>query len=62
MFADLYKSQLHRLLGYREFGEQSMKSAKGALYRLIYASKHECGLDFWHKATKKYPSGQGRLF
>jgi len=61
MFADLYKGQMRRLLGYRVFGEQPMSSAKGVLYRLIYASKHERGLDFWHKATKKYASGQKRF-
>lgn len=62
MFAELYKGQLRRQLGYQVFGEQAMTSARGALYRLIYASKHDRGLDFWQKATKKYASGQRRLF
>ena len=62
MFADIYKDQLRRLLGYKAFGEQTMSCDRGALYRLIYVSKHERGLDFWEKATRKYASGQKRLF
>lgn len=62
MFAEIYKGQLRRHLGYTRFGEQSIAGAKGALYRLIYASKHPRGLDFWEKVTKKYASGQRRLF
>jgi three-Cys-motif partner protein len=62
MFADIYKNQLLRHLKYRVFGEHQMRSVRGALYRLIYASKHERGLDFWEKATHKDPGGQGRLF
>jgi three-Cys-motif partner protein len=41
MFAGLYREQLARYLGYRVFREKTMKSTHGALYRLIYASKHE---------------------
>jgi len=62
MFAGLYKTQLSRLLGYQVFGEQVMKSRTGSLYRLIYASKHERGLEFWEKATKEFASGQKWLF
>ena len=63
LFADLYKNQLSRHLGYKVFAEETMRSVNsGPLYRIIYASKHERGLDFWEKATKKYASGQKRLF
>jgi hypothetical protein len=62
MFAEIYKSQLRSHLGYKFFGERVIRCERGALYRLIYATKHDRGLDFWHKATKKYPSGQRRLF
>jgi len=62
MFAGLYKTPLSRLLGYRVFGEQVMKSLTGSLYRLIYASKHQRGLEFWEKATKEFASGQKWLF
>ncbi|NQU20673.1 MAG: three-Cys-motif partner protein TcmP [Candidatus Nealsonbacteria bacterium] len=56
--AELYKGQLSRRLGYEAFAEEIMSSARTPLYRLIFASKHRLGLDFWQKATKKYASGQ----
>jgi len=62
MFADVYKGQLQRHFHYKEFGEHTIRCARGALYRLIYASKHERGLEFWEKARKKHPSGQRRFF
>ncbi len=31
------------------------------LYRLLFASKHELGHDFWHKVTRRNVYGQGRL-
>ena len=39
LFADIYKRQLQRLLGYRYFGEKVMKCRGKPLYRLVYASK-----------------------
>jgi three-Cys-motif partner protein len=62
MFADIYKRQLERHLHYRKFGEKTMCCSRGALYRLIYASKHDRGLDFWDKITKKDAGGQKSLF
>ena len=62
LFADIYKNQLGRCLGYKAFGEETMCCSKGALYRLIYASKHERGLQFWNKIATKEASGQKRLF
>ncbi len=62
LFADIYQKELSQKLGYKEFGEKTIKCAGKPLYRLIYASKHERGLDFWNKITKKDPSGQKRLF
>ncbi|OHB65895.1 MAG: hypothetical protein A2V70_10600 [Planctomycetes bacterium RBG_13_63_9] len=62
MFASAYKRQLESKLGYKEFGEETMRCASRPLYRLIYASKHERGLDFWQKITKKDAGGQMRLF
>ncbi|MBN1591408.1 MAG: three-Cys-motif partner protein TcmP [Pirellulales bacterium] len=61
MFADLYKAQLCRYLHYRVFGEETMKFRGRAIYRLIYASKHERGLEFWEKISKKDASGQTRF-
>lgn len=62
MFVDIYKRQLEKYLGYKEFGEQVIKCRKTPLYTLIYASKHERGLDFWNKIANKEPSGQRSLF
>ncbi len=55
--ADTYMDQLGAL-GYVKFGEQMMRRAKGPLYRMIYASKHEKGLEFWDKVTKMDHQGQ----
>ncbi len=62
MFADIYRRQLGRHLRYRAFGEEIVTCKRGALYRLVYASKHERGLEFWNKISNKDPSGQKRLF
>ena len=57
----LKKAQLKRQLGYTVFGEMPMPR-KGPIYRLIYASKHERGLEFWDKVTRKELGGQMDLF
>ena len=62
LFADIYKDQLARYLGYSAFGQETMESVRGPLYKLIYASKHELGLKFWNIATSKDVSGQRELF
>lgn len=61
-FSNLYKDQLASHLGYVEFGHKVMKSDRGPLYRIIYASKDPRGLDFWNKITRKGARGQRRLF
>jgi len=62
LFTEIYKRQLERHLGYRFFEQETMSSSQSPLYKLIFASKSERGLDFWQKATRKHASGQGRLF
>lgn len=65
---DLMKAKL-KALGYQEVlrddevnDEPLMRNVKSApLYRLIFASKHPRGHDFWHKVTKRDVSGQKRL-
>lgn len=65
---DYYK---HRLatLGYLDIrdiedgAEPLMKNSKEApLYRLIFASKHARGHDFWNKVIKKDKFGQSKMF
>lgn len=58
LFADIYKRQLQRCLGYTQFGERTISGVRGPLYRLIYASKHKLGLKFWTEAIKKDAGGQ----
>ena len=66
---DLYKGNLSRI-GYKEVlrddevnDEPLMRNVRGApLYRLLFASKHELGHDFWHKITMRDLKGQRRLF
>jgi three-Cys-motif partner protein len=47
LFVDEYKHQLANQLGYRAFGEKVMESPNGPIYRLIFASKNDKGLEFW---------------
>jgi three-Cys-motif partner protein len=57
LFANLYKDQLRTRLGYVTFGERVLPE-QGPIYRLIYASKHKKGLEFWDKITKRDQRGQ----
>lgn len=65
---DHYKQNLVNL-GYvdvKDIGDNTeplMKNSKHApLYRLIFASKHKRGHDFWNKVIKKDMYGQSKLF
>ena len=53
LFASIYKRQLAKHAKYVVFGEEVIKGPQGPLYRLLFASKHEKGLEFWDKVTKK---------
>lgn len=66
---DLYKSRLQGV-GYKEVkrddevgDEPLMRNAKrnAPLYRLLFASKHALGNQFWHKVTRRDVHGQLRL-
>ena len=61
LLATIYIEQLQRL-GYCVFGEKVMKAQHGPLYRLVFASKHSRGLEFWDKVTKSERGGQKGLF
>ena len=58
LFVTLYKRQLEKHANYKVFGEAVIKGPNGPLYRLVFASKHERGLEFWEKVTKKELGGQ----
>jgi len=66
---DLYRDRL-RMLGYAEVrgddevgDEPLMRNAKrnAPLYRLLFASKHPLGKEFWHSVTRRDVYGQRRL-
>lgn len=66
---DFYKARLQNL-GYKEVlrgdepgYEPLMRSQKrrAPLYRLLFASKHPLGHDFWQKITRRDVYGQARL-
>jgi three-Cys-motif partner protein len=61
-FSDIYRRQLARVAGYDQFGEEVIRGPQGPLYRLLFASKHPRGLEFWSKVTKRELGGQGRMF
>lgn len=62
LFPTIYERQIKSILGYRGFRSEVINGPSGPLYRLIYASKHERGLEFWDKVTKRALSGQAKLF
>jgi three-Cys-motif partner protein len=57
LFAQIYKGQLQRRLKYPHVEPHTINFNGRPLYKLIYASKDELGLKFWHEALKKEPSG-----
>ncbi len=66
---DHYKSNLQQL-GYKEVlrddetgDEPLIRNAQrnAPLYRLLFASKHPLGNDFWHKVVSRNAYGQSRL-
>ncbi len=61
LFRQIYQHQLRRRLGYTHFGDKPIKSPRGPIYTLVYASEHKLGLKFWNEALKKEPSGQRTL-
>ncbi|MGA2798644.1 MAG: three-Cys-motif partner protein TcmP [Thermoguttaceae bacterium] len=62
LFADIYKSQLKKYLGYECPDEKVMTCNRLPLYRLVYASKNKLGWKFWRDAVKEDSSGQRSLF
>lgn len=61
-FAEFYRKQLQEQAGYSVFGEKTIQGPNGPLYRLMFASKHAKGLEFWEKVNLKDFHGQQSLF
>lgn len=62
LYAQIYKDQLQSLAGYDYFAELEISGNSGPLYRLVYATKHPQGIEFWNKSILKEFDGQKRLF
>lgn len=62
LFTEIYQDQLKRVAGYRHVTSESIRGPRGPLYRLIYATKHQRGMDFWEKSVKRELGGARRLF
>ncbi len=58
----VFCKQLEKHLGYKGFCEKTITGPQGPLYRLVYASKHERGLEFWNKVTRKDDKGRQTMF
>ncbi len=61
LLATIYTEQLSAL-GYLRFGEEVISGPRGPLYRLLFASKHDRGLEFWNKISRRDKGGQRRAF
>jgi three-Cys-motif partner protein len=57
-----YLQQLRTKLGYVATDTKIIEGPNGPLYRLVYASKHHRGLDFWRKVDHRDRRGQEGLF
>jgi three-Cys-motif partner protein len=62
LFENLYQAQVRNQLGYEGFRTRQISGPHGPLYRLIFASKHERGVEFWEKVVRRDVSGQADLF
>jgi three-Cys-motif partner protein len=62
LFVDIYKTQLQTRLRYSVFREKTMMAGGRPLYRLVFASRHQLGGQFWDEALKEDSSGQRELF
>jgi three-Cys-motif partner protein len=61
-FASKYAAELRQHLGYVASDTKIIAGPRGPMYRLVYLSKHERGLDFWKKVDAKDRFGQSSLF
>lgn len=58
LFVEIYEQQLGRHLGYSVFENEVLRRERGgALYRVMYASKHQLGRKFWRESTAKFREG-----
>lgn len=61
-FSKEFIQRLKDRLGYRAADTKIIEGPSGPLYRLIYVSKHERGVEFWRKVDYRDRGGQASLF
>jgi three-Cys-motif partner protein len=61
-FSQKYAELIRSRLDYCGVRQEIIQGPSGPLYRLIFASRHERGLEFWDKIVKIELGGQRRLF
>jgi len=61
LFRQIYEGQLARHLKYVHVRHKSIRSPRGPMYTLVYASRHPLGLQFWDQALNKDSGGQPML-
>lgn len=64
MLVNLYRRELRDQLGYTcsAAARPMVNSRRVTLYRPLFASRHELGLQFWHRISRRDRNGQGDLF
>jgi three-Cys-motif partner protein len=64
LLARLYQRELRERLGYVHSATQRpmVNSCRAAMYRPLFASRHQKGLYFWREACRKDRFGQRELF
>lgn len=59
---EVYKDQLRRHLSFDFFSDEVIRIPSGTpIYRVLFASRHQMGLKFWHESTARTRQGK-RLF
>lgn len=61
LFGDIFRSQLETQLGYKYFDDRMYRSSRSALYRIIFAAKHELARKLWNEISKIDRGGQLEL-
>ena len=62
IFREIYVDGLERQLGLKVGVPKSIRANNREIYKLLYASRHETGLDVWEHARREDPGGQIEMY
>jgi len=62
VFREIYQEGLERQLGLKVGVPKPIRARNREIYKLLYASRHEKGLEVWEHARREDPSGQIELY